>query len=102
MSEFRMNEVFAVGRIFRGPVKTADGRVQFLLEASESQTPFHCVCSGKAAENVLEFCNTGDEISLEGELCWLEFTDTGKSLVIEARYVSYGRKLRTRREGAVG
>ena len=98
MSEIRMTEVFAAGRIARGPVKTANGKAHFLIEASEDQEPFHCVCSGRTAETVLEFCQTGDEISTEGELLWLKFKGTGKSLVIDVRYVSYGRKMRTLRQ----
>ena len=93
MSEIQMNEVFAAGRISQGPIRTPDGKVHFLLRASEDQEPFHCICSDKTASNVEAYCHQGDEVSIEGVLCWVEFQRTGKILVIDARYISYGRKL---------
>jgi single-stranded DNA-binding protein len=95
MSEIRMNEVFAAGRISCDPVRTPNGLLHFLLDASESQTPFHCVCAGVTAANVEKYCQQGAEISIEGELRWMQFQDTGNALVIGLRFVSYGRKLRS-------
>jgi hypothetical protein len=98
MSEIRTNEVFMAGRMSRGPVQTKDGYVHFLFEAARDREPFHCVCDGKTAENLLTHCQVGDEFSIEGELRWMNFPNTGKTLVIHARYTSYGRKLRTLRQ----
>ena len=98
MSEIRENEVFMAGRIAEGPLRTSDKLVQFLFQGSHQQDPFHCVCDDKTAENLLRFCEAGDEISLEGELRWLDFPNSGKTLVIYVRYVSYGRKAGTLRQ----
>lgn len=97
MSEIRINEVFLAGRIAQGPIQTDDGRVHFLFEANAEQDPFHCVCGEKAAGNLLQFCGEGDELSVEGDLRWVDFPDSGKTLIIHVRYVSYGRKARTLR-----
>ncbi len=97
MSEMRLNEVVMAGRISQGPTKTEDGRVHFMLEGSHDGDPFHCTCEGRTAENLLTHCQKGDEISIEGELRWMVFPNTGKTLVIYARYTSYGRKLKTLR-----
>lgn len=94
MSEIRLNEVFAVGRIQQGPIRTEDGLVHFLFEGKAETDPFHCVCEGNTADNLLKHCSKGDEVSLEGELCWMSFPNTGKTLVIFVRYTSYGRKVR--------
>lgn len=98
MGEIRVNEVFMAGRISRRPTKTNDGLVHFLFDSTGSQPMFHCVCEGKTADNLLQYCESGDEISLEGELRWIDFPNTGKSLIIFVRYISYGRKLRTLRQ----
>jgi hypothetical protein len=97
MSEMRLNEVVMAGRISQGPVKTEDGRVHFMFEAARESEPFHCVCEDRTAENLLTHCLQGDEISIEGELRWMVFPNSGKTLVIYARYTSYGRKLKTLR-----
>ncbi len=93
-NEMRMNEIFMVGRISQGPTKTEDGLTHFMFEGLRDSDPFHCVCEGKTAENLLEHCSAGDEISLEGRLRWMDFPNTGKTLIIYARYTSYGRKVR--------
>lgn len=95
MSEIRMNEVFLAGRISTGPIKTSDGLVHILFDGAQGQSPFHCVCDGKTADNLTKHCQPGDELSIEGELRWMDFPNTGKSLVIYMRHTSYGRKLRT-------
>ena len=99
MSEIRKHEIFMAGRMYQDPVTTRDGLVHFLFEGSHDQDPFHCICDGKTAENLLKHCQGGDEFSIEGELRWMSFPNTGKTLVIYARYTSYGRKLRTLRQG---
>ena len=95
MSEIRMNEVFLAGRIAKGPVKTEDGLIHLMFEGAVMQGPFHCVADGRTAENLLAHCREGDEISIEGNLRWMDFPNSGRSLVIMVRYTSYGRKLRT-------
>ena len=95
MSEMRLNEVFMVGRISQGPMKTEDGLVHFMLEGLHGSDPFHSVCEGRTAANLLEHCSAGDEMSLEGQLRWMNFPNTGKTLVIYVRYISYGRKIRS-------
>ena len=94
MSEMRTNEVFMVGRVVRGPKKTKDDLVHFTLEGLRDSDPFHCICQGKTAENLMKHCSEGDELSLEGQLRWVDFPNTGKTLIIYARYTSYGRKPR--------
>lgn len=94
-SEMRLNEVFMAGRIARGPVKTEDGIVHFMFDGLQNSDPFHCICEGPTAENLVKHCSQGDEASLEGELRWMDFPNTGKSLVIYARFISYGRKVRS-------
>ena len=94
MSEMRLNEVFVVGRITQGPMKTEDGLTHFMFEGQKNDDPFHCVCEGRAAENLLQHCSVGDELSLEGELRWMTFPNSGKTLIIYVRYTSYGRKIR--------
>ena len=95
MSEIRTNEVFIAGRIARGPVRSSDGIAHFLLEGSREQAPFHCICRGTKADNLMKYCAQGDEVSVEGDLEWMNFPNTGRTLLIYARFVSYGRKLRT-------
>ena len=99
MSEMRVNEVFMVGRIVQGPVETRDGLVHFMFDGLRGSDPFHCVCSGKTAEDLLKHGSSGDEDTLEGDLRWVSFPNTGKTLVIHARYISYGRKVRDLSEG---
>jgi hypothetical protein len=100
-NEICLNEVFMVGRITQGPIRTADQMVHFMVggEAEEppfhceaEEPPFHCMCEGRTAANFEEHCSVGDEISIEGELRWVNFPNTGKTLIVYARYVSYGRK----------
>lgn len=91
-SEIRMNEVLMTGRISQGPVKTEDGLVHFMFDCSRSSEPFHCVCNGKTAENALTYLSQGDELGTEGELYWMDFPNTGKTLVIYIRNPSFGRK----------
>jgi single-stranded DNA-binding protein len=94
-SEMRANEIFMVGRIVEGPVRTADDLVHFKFEGSEDQDPFHCICQGKTANNLIEHCSAGDEAAVEGQLSWVTFPDSNtKLLIIFARHISYGRKLR--------
>jgi hypothetical protein len=94
-SEMRVNEVFMVGRIVEGPVRTADDLVHFKFESLENHDPFHCLCQGKTANNLMEHCSAGDEATIEGQLRWVTFPDSDvKLLIIFARHISYGRKLR--------
>jgi len=93
--EMRLNEVFMVGRIAQGPMKTEDGLTHLMVEGLRSSEPFHCVCDGRTAENLNEHCNAGDEVSVEGQLRWMVFPNTGRTLVIYARFISYGRKIRS-------
>lgn len=95
MSEIRVNEVFLAGRIAKGPVKTEDGMVHLMFDAARGQDPFHCMADGRTAENLLTHCHEGDEVSIEGTMRWVDFPNTGRSLVVYVRYTSYGRKLRT-------
>ncbi len=94
MNEMRVNEVFMVGRIAQGPVRTNDDLTHFMFEGLRGSDPFHCVCDGRTAENLKEHCSSGDEMSLEGQLRWMTFPNTGKTLIICVRYISYGRKVR--------
>lgn len=96
--EIRMQETVLVGRMVGRPI-ARDAETYFRLQADKGQAPFPCVCDGKTAENLLRFCQDGDEISIEGKLIWRHFRNTGDTLLIYARYVSYGRKLRTLRQG---
>ncbi len=93
-NEMRLNEIFMVGRISQGPMTTEDGLTHFMFEGAQNSDPFHCVCEGRTAANLLEHCSIGDEMSLEGQLRWMDFPNTGKTLIIYARYTSYGRKVR--------
>lgn len=96
--EIRMQEVVLVGRMIGDPIVREDGTF-FRFQGDRDQAPFPCVCDGKTAENIMKFCQDGDEFSLEGKLQWREFK-SGKALMIYARYASYGRKLRTLRKNA--
>lgn len=96
--EIRMQEVILMGRMVGNPIVREEG-TYFRFQADRDQAPFHCVCDGKTAENLVRFCQDGDEFSLEGKLQWREFK-SGKVLMIYARYISYGRKLRTLRKSA--
>ncbi len=99
MSEMRVHELFMVGRIVREPVQTKDGLVHFMFDGSPSSDPFHCVCQGKTARDLLKYCSKGDEMTLEGKLSWMTFPNSGKILLIFVRYISYGRKIRDLSEG---
>ena len=98
--EIRMQEVILVGRMVGSPVVRKEG-VYFRFQADKDQPPFPCVCDGKTAENLLKFCQAGDEFSIEGKLVWRKFCNTGDTLLIYARFTSYGRKLRTLRQGSI-
>jgi len=98
--EIRMQEVLLVGRMVRNPIVRGDS-VYFRFQADKDQAPFPCVCDGKTAENLLKFCQDGDEFSIEGKLQWRKFRNTGDTLLIYVRYTSYGRKLRTLRQGSI-
>lgn len=91
--EIRMNTVVATGRLVGKPVKLADGSVHFRLQAQWDGPPFHCFCLGKTAENFLLYRQAGDEVSIEGELQFFQFSDQPKpSLLVKANFASYGRK----------
>lgn len=98
--EIRMQEVVLVGRIVGDPVVREEG-TYFRFQADKEQPPFPCICDGKTAENLLKFCQGGDEISIEGKLIWRHFRNTGDTLLVYVGYTSYGRKLRTLRQGSV-
>ncbi len=98
--EIRMQEVLLVGRMVGDPIVREDG-VYFRFQADKDQSPFPCICDGKTAENLLKFCQAGDEFSIEGKLRWKKFSNTGDTLLIYVRYTSYGRKLRTLRQGSI-
>ena len=98
--EIRMQEVLLVGRMVRDPIVRQDG-VYFRFQADKNQPPFPCVCDGKTAENLLKFCQDGDEFSIEGKLQWRKFRNTGDTLLIYVRYTSYGRKLHTLRQRSI-
>ena len=78
MNNMYANEITMVGCISRGPVQTRDKLVHFMFKCSEKGDPFHCICQGKTAENLLEHCSVGDVATLEGQLGWIRFPDTGK------------------------
>lgn len=93
-----MCEVVMAGRMIGDPIELSDGTTHFLFEAEQDQDPFHCFCEAKAAENLRQYCQTGDEFSLEGKLAWKSFDNEPKPLLlINVRYVSYGRKKKTLR-----
>ena len=98
--EIRMQEAFLAGRMVGDPIVRDEG-VYFRFQADKDQAPFPCVCDGKTAENLLKFCQDGDEFSIEGKLQWRKFRNTGDTLLIYVRYTSYGRKLRTLRQGSI-
>lgn len=93
-----MQEVVMVGRLVGSPIVREDG-TYFRFQADKGQAPFPCVCEGTTAENLVAYCQDGDEMSLEGKLSWRKFNETGNTLLIFVRYISYGRKLRTLRQG---
>lgn len=94
-----MQEAVLVGRIVGAPIVRDDG-TYFRFQADKEQAPFPCVCEGTTAENLAKYCQDGDEFSIEGKLVWRKFNDSGNTLLIFARYISYGRKLRTLRQGS--
>jgi hypothetical protein len=98
MSEMRMNEVVLAGRTTSALVRQPDGAVHFLFEGDPTQKPFHCFADGTTADNLLKFCQLGDEFSLEGQLAWHQFgNEPHPKLLVKVRYVSFGRKLATLR-----
>lgn len=99
--EIRMQEVVMVGRMVGDPSVRPEG-TYFRFEADKDQAPFHCVCEGTTAKNLARYCQSGDEFSLEGKLIWRKFKGCSSNmLLIYARYISYGRKLRTLRQGGI-
>ena len=98
-NELRVNDVVLAGRIKEGPTRTPDGCVHFKLAClDDSARGIHCISFGKTAGNMEQYCHPGDEISLEGELCFRDFpndADFRRTLVVHARHVSYGRKKNT-------
>lgn len=96
--EIRMHEVILAGRMTKEPMTLPDGTTHFLFEADQNQAPFHCFCEGVAAQNLLKYCQQGDEFSVEGKLEWRKFANENRPLLlIRVRYISYGRKLKTLR-----
>jgi len=100
--EIRMCEVGLAGRIASRIVSTSDGsdnqKAHFMLDALEEGNPIQCYCEGETAENLLKFCEEGDEISCEGSLQHYQFSnEKAPRLLVKVRYISYGRKRRTLR-----
>ena len=93
-NEIRMAEVNLAGRITSGPTLTSEGITHVMLQClGEGQDPVYCVATGKTGENLRKYCNVGDEISVEGELRWMDFDNfAGSTLVVYMRHCSYGRK----------
>lgn len=90
-----LNEVVLSGRLARGPVRLADGTLHFQMQAG-AEHPVHCFGTGVNLENLGKFCKSGDEISVEGELCYYQFAnEAGTRLLVKVRHASYGRKGRT-------
>ena len=99
MSEIRLQEIILVGRMVGDPMVRSDG-VYFRFAADQEQGPFPCYCNGKTADNLLKHLRDGDEFSIEGKLIWKRFQNTSPTLIIHARFTSYGRKSRTLRPGS--
>lgn len=95
--EIRVSEVFLVGRVVRGPTETPDGRLHYLLDTGAGK-PLHLVATGKPAATLKTYIKVGDELSVEGSLEWVNFPNTGNTLIIKVRFGSYGRKTRNSRE----
>ena len=90
--EIRSCSVNATGRILPPGIVDAGDTAHFMLDAAAGG-PLHCMCDGKTARNALLYLGAGDEITIEfGQLTWVNFRDTGPTLVIYARFTSYGRK----------
>lgn len=96
--ELQVNEVFLVGRVVDGPIETDDGRVHYRFDVGQSQ-PIHLTAYGKTAENLIQFVGSDDEMSVEGQLEWLDFPNSGPTLIVNVRYASYGRKSKPIRQG---
>jgi hypothetical protein len=62
------------------------------------QHPLHLIASDKQAEVLTKYVGAGDETLIEGSLEWVDFPDTGATLIIKVRYASYGTKARGNRE----
>ena len=98
--EMRLNSVVLVGRLIGSPIQ-AGSLVHFRIEAQADAEPFHCIAREKAGANVLQYCRDGDEVSIEGLLAWMTFKNAPKPvLLVEARYVSYGRKKESLRQNS--
>ena len=96
-----MQEVTLFGRMVGNPIIREDG-TYFLFEADKGQMPFPCFCDEKTSKNMEEYLRDGDEFSIEGELVWRNFKNTGPRLMVYARYTDYGRKDRTLRPSSTG
>ena len=97
--ELRMNEVVLSGRIVQGPTALPDETTHFLLQAGEEgEPPIHCFGEGVSVERLRQYCQKGDEISLEGRLESRTFAnEKSPRLLVKVRFISYGRKDRTLR-----
>lgn len=95
--DIQVSEVFLVGRVVQGPTSTGDGRIHYLLDTG-LEKPLHLIAQGKPATSLSHFIGREDEMSVEGHLEWVEFPNTGLTLVVKIRFASYGRKARTNRE----
>ncbi len=89
--KFTAQEVFLAGRVVEGPIQTKGGKVHYRFDIGLTK-PMHLVASGKTAQDLIRFVGVGDEMSVEGQLEWVDFPNTGPTLVINVRYPSYGRK----------
>lgn len=96
--EIKMCEVLVAGRISSDLTRLDNGSVHFLLNALEGESPLHCFAEETTADNLMKFCEKGDEVSCEGQLDYYQFANQQKpQLLVKVRYVSYGRKKRTLR-----
>lgn len=95
--EIRLNAVVLVGRLIGDPI-VAGQLVHFRLENPEGE-PFHCIAREKAGQNIQQYCRDGDEVSVEGKLVQMSFRNSPRPvLVVEAKYISYGRKKQSLRQ----
>ena len=97
--EIRLAKVIAVGRIVGDPVARKDG-IHFQLQATRKGPPFHCVCVGNSAPSFQRFRAAGDEVTIKGTLEYVQFGPKRK-LVIQANFVSYGRKQESLQPGDI-
>lgn len=98
MNEVKMNEVMLAGRIASDLNHLPDDSVHFLIDVLEEDKPIHCFCRNETAKNILKFCEKGDEVSCDGNLTRYKFINEKEpQLLVQVRYISYGRKQRTLR-----